>query len=67
MRAEAIVKLRPKTEQAQLWWIRPLTDQLQIDETKGHLFAGDERAMADHAAELHKATGRQQAARLIEE
>lgn len=50
----------------ELWWIRPMDKDLRIDESKGHLFAGDVDAMIKHINELHLQTGIAHAARRIE-
>lgn len=50
----------------QLWWIRPVDEKLRIDDSQGHLFAGDEESMVRHINKLHQATGTAQAAHPLE-
>src|SRR4051812_34767161 len=39
---EALLKLESRSQHVQLWWIRPIDDHLQVDDTERYLFAGDE-------------------------
>lgn len=56
---------RPKHAATRLWLVRPL-DGDAIIEDAAHLFAGDVAAMCEHIAELHRMTGRQHAATVVE-
>jgi hypothetical protein len=63
---ESVVSSRSNGPQTQLWWVRPIDKDLGIDETKGHVFAGDATAMVKHINELHRQTGIRQAAQSVE-
>jgi len=64
MAAVAYAKAKPR--HIELWWVRPVYRDHCIDDAKGHIFAGDERAMARHLNRLHRASARMHAARRIE-
>jgi hypothetical protein len=60
------VYVRPTSPRTQLWWVCAIDDKLRTDEQSGHVFAGDEEAMAQHINELHVKSGSRHAARQIE-